>query len=157
MKKSRSILFRLPLLAAVVLQSSILAATVTWDGGGGDKLWHNPKNWNPDTLPGPQDTAIISGPPEVTVRGSALVAELIIAMETALVVDGSTTTFTASSGAQIDGARLVATDGGRVSISLLDSIRDTSTPSLFSPPRFEANGAGSLIEFPDLTTFRARE
>src|SRR5205823_8433383 len=33
--------------------------SVTWDGGGGNSDWNNPLNWNPDTVPGPQDTAVI--------------------------------------------------------------------------------------------------
>src|SRR5437762_7068224 len=33
--------------------------SVTWDGGGGNSDWNNPLNWNPDTVPGQQDTAVI--------------------------------------------------------------------------------------------------
>ncbi len=36
-----------------------------WDGGGGNDLWGNPQNWNPDTLPQPNDPVTIAGPTSI--------------------------------------------------------------------------------------------
>src|SRR5690349_18331137 len=35
------------------------AASITWDGGGGDGLWSNPLNWSGDALPGPGASIVI--------------------------------------------------------------------------------------------------
>lgn len=133
---------------------------MSWDNETKNGLWNDPLNWSLDRVPGAVDTAILSLPssPAVLLDGGiAAVSELTMSKEMTLVVDGSSTTLTVSRGGQIDGARVVATGGGRVSISFLDSFRDTSTAFFLSLPRFEASGSGSLIELPDLTTVRARE
>lgn len=49
------------------LEPRVLLATVHWDGGGGDLLWHNPINWVGDVLPGPEDDVVISLSPGETV------------------------------------------------------------------------------------------
>ena len=47
---------------ALAIAATAPAATVIWDGGGGDTDWNNAANWggdNPDTLPAAGDTVII--------------------------------------------------------------------------------------------------
>jgi hypothetical protein len=45
------------------------AATVTWDGGGGNLHWTNALNWSGNVLPGPGDDVVI-GPGVETVSFS---------------------------------------------------------------------------------------
>lgn len=46
-------------IAAALLLATCLgtltAATITWDGGAGDKVWDNAANWSSDIVPGPED------------------------------------------------------------------------------------------------------
>jgi len=35
--------------------------TITWTGSGGNSLWSNPLNWNPQTVPGSNDRVLIPG------------------------------------------------------------------------------------------------
>jgi autotransporter-associated beta strand protein len=47
-------------LLCVVAASRASAATYTWDGGGGNGLWNNAANWNPDGAPTSSiDTSIV--------------------------------------------------------------------------------------------------
>ncbi|MFC2009846.1 PKD domain-containing protein [Chloroflexota bacterium] len=39
----------------------VQAASVSWDGGGGDGLWSTAANWSGDTLPQSEDAILISG------------------------------------------------------------------------------------------------
>jgi hypothetical protein len=52
---SRVILFAL-------LTTATQAATVVWDGGGGDSYWTNRLNWSTDTPPRPEDDVVIALP-----------------------------------------------------------------------------------------------
>ena len=40
---------------------NVEAASVTWDGEGGDGLWSTQENWSGDTLPQTGDTITIPG------------------------------------------------------------------------------------------------
>src|SRR5215469_15048634 len=54
-------------------------ATITWASGASGN-WSNPTNWNPNQVPGPFDTAIItaSGNYTVTVDSNAAVSTLAL-------------------------------------------------------------------------------
>ena len=49
-----------------------LLATASWDAGGGDSDWNNPLNWDSDTLPGSQDTAVIDLAGSFTLPGTTM-------------------------------------------------------------------------------------
>jgi hypothetical protein len=49
----------LPLLS-LTLSPDAGASTYYWDNGGADGLWTNPSNWNPDSVPGSNDTVYLS-------------------------------------------------------------------------------------------------
>jgi hypothetical protein len=68
-KATRSAIVCGALLAASI---SDHAATVTWDGGGGDGLWITPTNWSGNAIPVANDTVNIST--AVTVNGLGLSA-----------------------------------------------------------------------------------
>ena len=58
---------RAVVLASVVLLLSLApgVSAATWDNGGGDNLWSNATNWNPNVLPTISDSvsiAMASGP-----------------------------------------------------------------------------------------------
>ncbi|MBI4614092.1 MAG: hypothetical protein HY720_10825 [Planctomycetes bacterium] len=44
--------------AGVIDPGSITWQVITWDNGGGNRLWSNPTNWNPDGLP-PSNSRIV--------------------------------------------------------------------------------------------------
>ena len=48
------------LSSVLSLLSTVSAAVVTWDGGGGDTSWHTANNWNPDGVPGAADDVTIN-------------------------------------------------------------------------------------------------
>ena len=48
-----------------------MLAAVRWDGGGDRMDWHDPANWDSDTVPGPLDDAIVDRPGEYSVGVSA--------------------------------------------------------------------------------------
>ncbi len=51
--------FLAALLAALALPVPSQAATISWDGGGGDNLFSNPLNWSGDVLPAPSDDIVL--------------------------------------------------------------------------------------------------
>jgi hypothetical protein len=53
---------------------------VSWDGGGGNSDWNNPLNWDSDTVPGSQDTAVIdlAGTFTVTLSTDVTIAGLTL-------------------------------------------------------------------------------
>lgn len=54
--------------------SSLNAAIITWDGGGGDGKWGTAANWNTDSVPGVADIAVLGvGASSVSVATSAAV------------------------------------------------------------------------------------
>lgn len=58
------------LAALAVMGATAQAATVTWDGGGGDGLWITPTNWDTNAAPAAGDTIVINT--AVTVDGLGL-------------------------------------------------------------------------------------
>ena len=45
----------------------VCAATVSWDGGGGNNSWQTAANWSGNVLPGPNDDVVIDIPGDGTV------------------------------------------------------------------------------------------
>ena len=80
--KIKNIGMALLLIASVAGQA--LAATVTWDGGGGDDSWNTALNWDTDTVPTASDLVVNTMPNETVIVGAGVVAvanELRIAEE----------------------------------------------------------------------------
>jgi hypothetical protein len=50
------------LLTAAVSSTALGLATVHWTGKGGDDLWHNPQNWEPNQVPDGEDEVVIDAP-----------------------------------------------------------------------------------------------
>ena len=44
-----------------------MLSLVTWDGGAGNMMWGNARNWSTDQLPGPDDDVLIDVPGDVTI------------------------------------------------------------------------------------------
>lgn len=68
--KSHSLFRRLGsfrLLAVAMLSLSAHAATLTWNGGSGAQ-WDDPMSWQPQQVPGADDTAVIGGTSALVVR-----------------------------------------------------------------------------------------
>ena len=88
------------------------AATITWDGGGGNLNWLTPANWSGDALPGPGDDVVIDAAGAVTISlaGSASVNSLSCA--DALTVSGGGT-LTVAASANVSG--LLSLTNGKLS------------------------------------------
>jgi autotransporter-associated beta strand protein len=56
---SKSSLVGLVLAGSLLGITSLNAATVTWDGGGGDGKWGTGTNWDTNSVPGVSDTAVL--------------------------------------------------------------------------------------------------
>ena len=56
---------------AVFSSTAFGLATVHWTGKGGNDLWHNPNNWEPNRVPGYEDEVIIDAPDAVQPRFTA--------------------------------------------------------------------------------------
>ena len=59
------------LLMAVFSSTAFGLATVRWTGKGGNDLWHNPNNWEPNRVPGNEDEVVIDAPDAVQPRFTA--------------------------------------------------------------------------------------
>ncbi|MCP5521845.1 MAG: hypothetical protein H7A46_09900 [Verrucomicrobiales bacterium] len=129
----------LPLLCATPL----VGATVTWDGGGDGTSWNDPANWVADTLPGPDDDAVIAGGSgTVQVTASAQVAGLQVEAEQNLRVSGSGTVFEATGLAIIDDVTIEVQSGAVVR---LGQLTEGTTQSSWT-----VDGPGSRLELPSL-------
>jgi hypothetical protein len=71
----RQLAYSVSFVLALVLANSASAATILWDGGGGSQLWSDELNWNPDTMPGSDDSAQISIPDANCLIDSSVNAE----------------------------------------------------------------------------------
>lgn len=85
------------------LEQRVVLSTVIWDGGGGDSNWNNPRNWDNDLLPGPDDDVYIDisavGPSTVTLS-SGTVAIKSLQSGKSLAISGGT--FSVSTTADIN-------------------------------------------------------
>lgn len=83
----------------LLLLTSLLskAQTVTWDGGGGNTNWHNPLNWDTNTVPCNTCTAVVDGAVVVNISANDTIKQLrvlngaffFIGVNKTLVVSGS--------------------------------------------------------------------
>lgn len=155
------------------------AATVTWDGDGDGTRWFDASNWDGDQLPTAIDEVVIpdlagdvtilvdqagdhtihslsceesltisAGSLTVTQQASTISGTLQLADATALRATGNTTTLTAAGPANINDANLSALDGAILEITQLTNY----TRITGGRRTFLADGAGSLLRFPNLTT-----
>jgi hypothetical protein len=93
------------------LPRPLQADTITWTGAASSD-WNEPGNWSPNQVPGPADTAIISGGPPVTVNTTASAGTLSFDWRTSLTVaTGGTLNLTGSAMNYIGGPLTVATGG----------------------------------------------
>ena len=148
----------------------------TWDGGGDGTTWSDPANWSGDVLPGPTNVVVIATNTIVrhtsgntTVRrvecdapleiagGSLTVTEgvsqingpLTIASGATLTANGTNVILSASGPTVIDGANLYALGGAVIELPLvLNYAAPERDPMTF---RLRASGAGSVLQFPNLT------
>lgn len=99
----------LALLAAGALVTDVHAASIAWDGGGGDNVWQTAQNWDTDTIPTSVDDVTISNGDTVSyVPGGDLT---ISGGGSITVSGGSTLTQTASNWAQINNGTLYLDNG----------------------------------------------
>jgi hypothetical protein len=64
------------------LESRVVPATITWDGGAGTFNWQDPLNWDSNSLPTASDDAVIgdlTGAPTISVGASVSINSLISA------------------------------------------------------------------------------
>ena len=80
--KCQALPFASVLAGCLLMFSSVSAATMRFDNGGGDGLWETPANWDetaaPNTLPGSADVADISNSFTVGVTSAQSVSEVIV-------------------------------------------------------------------------------
>ncbi len=72
----RKVIYLISSILVLVLAGNIHAAeTFIWDNGGEGSLWNVPENWDPDGIPGSEDTARLNTPDANCVIDSSVVAE----------------------------------------------------------------------------------
>ena len=153
------------------------AAVVSWDGGGGDGAWQTAANWSGNTLPGAADDVVINVAGPVTVSlasGSVTIKSLqcanglelnggdltltagassiqgsLLLNGGQLSVRGATSTLTATGPATHEGSSLAVSAGAQMRISNLGRLSHTNNGAI----RLTSEGAGSLLELPDVTEF----
>jgi|GEM_PF-5198476 len=158
------------------LESRVLLAAVTWDGGGSDLQWSNPLNWSGDALPGPTDDVTISVPGDVTILhsgGSTSVRSLLsdeslslvagtlsvsavsevrgsftTGLNSTLVVSGSSAVFRATSVTALGTSNLLATGGGVIELPNALSYSGGGDGGT----ALRAIGAGSRLDLSGITT-----
>jgi len=128
------------------------AAIISWDGGGGNFSWQTAANWSGDTLPGTNDTVLISVASNITVASSANVTILNLQCSNNLALSGGS--FVVRNGDSVVQGQLSASGFPSLSASgagtKLTVVGDVS-----------ANGAsflvttGATISLPRLTTYAA--
>lgn len=151
------------------------AATINWDGGGGDFSWQNPVNWSGDILPGLNDVAVINVPSNITVTSSANVTiaslqcsnnlalsagtfrvrggssvvqgQLSTTGNPILSATGALTSFTVTGPVNADGAGFEAINATISLPGLSNYAKGTGCATVF----WLANGGTGVLDFPNLT------
>ncbi len=163
------------LLSNVVSSSIQVDTAVYWDGDAGDLQWTNPLNWSGDILPQPGDEVVINVVGDITVvhsSGTTTVASLLseeslsvtggsltvtddsvvngtllLGVNVSLAANGPNAEFLATGAVTIDGASILASGGGYISLPTLNEyVQMGATSSL------TASGSGSLVDLSALTT-----
>ncbi len=156
----------------------VLDGIRTWHGGTGSD-WHDPQNWFGRRVPGEDERAVIpfgntpvilsqnatlrgltAASPIVLQNGTLLVTEgpstlsqgLVIERQAGLHAAGAGTAVSVVGTTAFNGGELRATTGARISLPTLPTLA-TGSPSWNSRNRIEADGTGSRIELPAVTSF----
>ncbi len=156
----------------ILVNGTVFAAIITWDGGGDGVRWLDDFNWVGDVRPGPIDDVVIPpvGGPVVHDMGATTVASLLsdasldvvgstlavtgtvnLAVGTSLTVDGGTASFTVVGSTTLNGVGMTATNGGIISLPGALTYDHSSTGSN-QTRLLRAQGGGSRLELPNLTT-----
>src|SRR5688500_5572284 len=164
--------FALTLFASLFLIHSH-AATVTWDGGGGNNAWETAANWSSNVLPTSADDVVITGTGEIiystgstTIRSLQSSRSLTISGGTltltagassiqgafklsggTLSARGSGTTFTANGPITNTGGSVNAREGASVSLPALTTVAADKSGHII----FGAFDPGSTLDLPNLT------
>lgn len=162
-------------LPGLLLILPLQAATVSWDGGGGDDSWHTAANWSTDVLPGSSDDVVINQPGtqavavrqgtvvirslqcanplrlagatlELTAGASRVQGTLTLSSGT-LRVEGEGTSFEVTGPTVHEGASLEASDGARLRLPTLARLSRTTSGDV----TLQAWGTGSVLDLPAVT------
>ena len=151
---------------------SLHAATVSWDGGGGDDSWHTAANWSSDVLPGPADDVVINRPGPLTVAlqqgnvsirslqcanhlrlagshfeltaGASQVQGTLTLSSGTLRVEGEGASLEATGPTLHEGASLEVAEGARLRLPTLGQLNRTSSGDV----TLRAWGTESLLDLP---------
>ena len=171
MKFVKRILVFCPLLVCSLTQ--LVAATVTWDGGGGNSSWETAANWSSNVLPGVSDDVVITGSGEIvyssgntsvrslqssrglTINGGTLnLTAGPSSVQGALKLQGGTfsirgvgTSFTAAGTISNTGGSVYAREGASVTLSTLTKVAADKAGHIL----FAAYDPGSVLNLPNLT------
>jgi hypothetical protein len=154
----------------------IFAATVTWDGGGGNFTWQTAANWSGDILPGANDDVFINVGGNITITSSVSVTirslqcsnhlaltagtfrvgnvdsvvqgQLFVTGNPILSASGAFTSLVLPAATNIDGLGLDVSSGARVS---LPSVRRYDKGSSCLPVLWQVTGTNSTLEAAALT------
>jgi hypothetical protein len=74
---SRRAIHLISCVLTLVLAAGASAATLTWDNGGATSLWNVAENWDPDAIPGAEDTTNVFLPDANCVIDSSVAAECL--------------------------------------------------------------------------------
>ena len=148
------------------------AATITWDGGGGNFSWQTPANWTGDLLPGTNDDVLINSGGGITITSSATViirslqcsnnlaltagtfrvavssaiqGQLFISGNPILSASGANSTLIAPVATNIDGLGLEALNGGSLS---LPAVTSYAKPAPCVLVVWQASGSNSVLDLP---------
>ncbi len=167
---------RLLALATLAFAADAKAATVAWDGGGGNLLWSRAENWSTDTLPSSADDvviavpagvsitsvsnvtirslqcdgglAVVSGTFRVTQGNSTVSGGLSLGTTVTLSVTGSGTALTATGPTDAGACNFDVSGGARLHLPQLGAYaRGAPCTTVF----WKINGAGTRLELPGLT------
>ncbi|MFO1488251.1 MAG: hypothetical protein U1F65_07225 [Verrucomicrobiota bacterium] len=168
-----------PFLAAMFIATifNLSAATVTWDGGGGNFSWQTPANWSGDVLPNTLDDVVINvgggitvtstanvtirslqcsnhlaltaGTFRVTTNASVVQGQLFVIGNPVLSASGPTTTFALPAATNIDGVGLEALSNATLTASqVIGYSRGAGCFTTF----WQATGGNGQINLPALAS-----
>lgn len=171
--KRKRILYGAVLALAGLMEGR--AATVTWDGGGGDFSWQNAANWDGNTLPGVNDDVVINVASNVTISSSAGVTIRSLQCSNSLALaagmfrvraadsivqgqftttgnpilsaTGAVTSFTVVGAVNADGAGFEALNAMLTLPGLANYAKGASCATVF----WSANGSNAILNLPGLT------
>ena len=142
--------FALFLFAVHLFATLARAATVSWDGGGGNNAWETAANWSSNVLPAAADDVVITGTGEIIYStGSTTIRSL--QSSRALTITGGTLTLTTGA-STIQGTLKLS--GGTLSARGTGTIFNATGPITNTGGSVNAR-EGASISLPALTTVTA--